>query len=55
MDYICVMRCDLPSDVEVSKYKQEVLEVMEEARKISKDPNVKSYTDLQEMFKELDD
>ena len=32
----------------------EVLEAMEEARRISRDPNVKGYTNLEEMFKELE-
>ena len=33
---------------------QEVIEAMEEAKRISKDPSVKGYTDLNEMFEELD-
>lgn len=40
--------------VEVPKYKKEVIEAMEEAKRISKDPSVKGYTDLNEMFEELD-
>ena len=51
----CVMRGGLPFAVEVPQYKPEVLEAMEEARRISRDTNVKGYTDLREMFKELDD
>lgn len=50
----CVMRGGLPFAVELPQYKLEVLEAMEEARRISRDPNVKGYTDLEEMFKELD-
>lgn len=50
----CVMRGGLPFAVEVPKYKKEVLDAMEEAKRISKDPNVKGYTDLNEMFEELD-
>ena len=40
--------------VEVPKYKKEVIEAMEEAKRISKDPSVKGCTDLNEMFEELD-
>ena len=50
----CVMRGGLPFAVEIPQYKVEVLEAMEEAKKISRDPNVKGYTDLKEMFEDLD-
>ena len=52
----CVMRGGLPFAVEIPQYqyKVEVLEAMEEAKRISRDPNVKSYTNLQEMFEDLD-
>jgi len=30
------------------------LEAMEEAKRISRDPNVKGYTDIDELFRELD-
>ena len=36
--------------VELNK---ETLEALEEAEKISKDPNVKSYTNVKEMFREI--
>ncbi len=32
---------------------KETLEAFEEAERISKDPNVKSYTDVKEMFREI--
>ena len=32
---------------------KETLEAFEEAERISKDPTVKSYTDVQEMFREI--
>ena len=38
---------------ESREFKPEVLEAMEEARKISRDPTVKSYTDVKEMFREI--
>ena len=36
-----------------AELKKETLEAMEEAKKISHDPNVKSYTNISEMFKEI--
>lgn len=50
----CVLRGISPLAVEVPQYKPEVIEAMEEAKRISKAPNVKGYTDLKEIFKELD-
>ena len=50
----CVLRGGLPFNVELPNYKPEVLEAMEEAKRISRDPNVKGYTNLKEMFEELD-
>ncbi len=48
-----VLRGGLPFSVELPQYKPEVLEAMEEAKRISRDPNVKSYTDVSEMFREI--
>lgn len=50
----CVLRGGLPFSVELPNYRQEVFEAMEEAKRISRDPNVKGYTNLKEMFEELD-
>ena len=33
--------------------KPEIIEAMEEAKRISRDPSVKHYTDVKEMFKEI--
>lgn len=49
-----VLRGGIPFEVRYPEYKPEVIEAMEEARKISRDPNVKGYTDIQELFEELD-
>ena len=38
---------------ETLEFKPEVIEAMEEARRISRDPNVKGYTDVKQMFKEI--
>ncbi|MCM1426633.1 MAG: hypothetical protein NC118_08515 [Eubacterium sp.] len=47
------MRKGIPFDIKYPEFKPEVIEAMEEAKKISRDPNVKSYTDVKEMFQEI--
>lgn len=49
----CVLRGGLPFCAELPKYKSEVPEAIEEAKRISRDSNAKGYTDLKEMYKEL--
>lgn len=49
-----VLRGGIPFDVRYPEFKPEVIEAMEEARKISRDPNVKGYTDIEELFEDLD-
>lgn len=51
----CVMRGGLPFAVEVPQYKAEVLEAMEEAKRISRDPNTKKYGSFSEALEDLDD
>ena len=50
----CVLKGGLPFMVELPKYKPEVLEAMEEAKRISKDPNVKKYHSLKELLEDLE-
>ncbi|MED9905038.1 MAG: type II toxin-antitoxin system RelB/DinJ family antitoxin [Lachnospiraceae bacterium] len=50
----CVLRNGLPFSVELPQYKPEVLEAMEEAKRISRDPNVKKYDSFAEGLKDLD-
>ena len=50
----CVMRGGLPFAVEIPQYRSEVLEAMEEARRISKDPNTKRYSSFAEALEDLD-
>ena len=50
----CVMRGGLPFAVEIPQYRSEVLEAMEEARRISKDPNTKRYSSFVEALEDLD-
>lgn len=35
------------------EFRPEVIEAMEEAKRISRDPNVKGYADVKQMFKEI--
>ncbi|MCI7130511.1 MAG: type II toxin-antitoxin system RelB/DinJ family antitoxin [Lachnospiraceae bacterium] len=50
----CVMRGGLPFEVVVPQYKPEVLEAMEEAKRISKDPSTKRYSSFSAAMEELD-
>ena len=47
----CVLRGGLPFSVELPQYKPEVLEAMEEAKKISKDPDTKNIP-LEEKYRD---
>lgn len=49
----CVMRGGLPFEVVVPQYKSEVLEAMEEAKRISKDPNTKRYSSFSEAMEDI--
>lgn len=51
--YQCVLRGGLPFNVEQPRYNDETLEAMAEAMRISKDPNVKGYTSMEEVKKAL--
>lgn len=50
----CVLRGGLPFNVELPKYKMEVLEAMEEAKRISKDPHTKKYSSFSEALEDMD-
>lgn len=49
-----ILQGGLPFEVKVPQYRPEVIEAMKEAKNISRDKTVKGYTDLEEMFRELD-
>lgn len=49
-----VLQEGIPFDVKYPKFKPEVIEAMEEAKRISRDPNVKGYANVDELFMELD-
>lgn len=49
-----IMRGGLPFSVEIPKYKPEVMEAMEEARRISRNPNTKRYGSFEEALEDID-
>lgn len=49
-----ILRRGLPFEVKYPEYKPEVLEAMEEAKRISRDPNVKGFTNIDDLFADLD-
>lgn len=51
----CVAADGLPLETEFYSLKPEVLEALNEAKRISHDPTVKSYNNFDELLKELDD
>lgn len=50
----CVLREGIPFEVSMPKYKSEVIKAMEEAEKISSDPNAKTYNSFSQILKDLD-
>ena len=50
----CVLRNGLPFNVELPQYKTEVIEAMEEAKRISRDPNTKRYSSFSEALEDID-
>ncbi len=45
----CILRGGLPFPVELPQYNKETLEAMAEARRISRDPDVKGYTSMADL------
>ena len=50
----CILRGGLPFPVELPKYNQETLDAMAEARKVSRDPDVKGYTNMTDLLAALE-
>lgn len=44
-----ILRNGIPFDVKYPEFKTEVADAMEEARQISRNPNVKGYNDINEL------
>ena len=51
----CILRGGLPFRVEMPRYNQHTLDAMEEARRISRDPDVRGYTSMDELRKALEE
>ena len=51
----CVLRGGLPFSVEMPRLSQSTLDAMDEARRISRDPNIKGYTSMDELKKALEE
>ena len=51
----CVLRGGLPFNVEMPHYSQRILDAMNEARRISRDPDVKGDTSMDELQKALEE
>ncbi|HBA68542.1 MAG TPA: type II toxin-antitoxin system antitoxin, RelB/DinJ family [Lachnospiraceae bacterium] len=49
-----IMRGGLPFSVEIPKFKQEVIDAMEEAKQTSRDPNTKRYSSFAEALEDID-
>ena len=45
----CVLRGGLPFSVEIPHYSQDTLEAMVEARRISRDPEIKGYDNMEDL------
>lgn len=48
-----ILHNGIPFEVKYPEFKPEVIEAMEEAKRISRDPNIKGYTDIDELFEDL--
>ncbi len=51
----CILRGGLPFPVEMPNYNKATLDAMAEAKRISRDSNVKGYSSMEELKKALED
>lgn len=51
----CVLRGGLPFRVGMPRYTQRTLDAMDEARRISRDPDVRGYTNMDDLRKALEE
>lgn len=49
-----ILRGGIPFEVKYPEFKPEVIEAMEEAKRISHDPNVKHYSSFKEALEDID-
>ena len=50
----CVLRGGLPFSVELPRYSEKTLNAMAEAKRVSRDANVKGYTSMEELKEALE-
>ena len=50
----CILRGGLPFKVEVPQYSKELLSAADEAKRISRDPDVPGYTSMEDLKKALE-
>lgn len=51
----CILRGGLPFNVKMPQFNQKTLDAMEEAKRISQNPNIKGYETMDELRKALED
>lgn len=51
----CILRGGLPFSVEMPRFNQNTLDAMDEARCISRNPDIKGYTNMDELKKALEE
>lgn len=51
----CVLRGGLPFNVEIPRFSQRTLDAMNEDRRISRNPDIKRYTSMDELEKTLEE
>ena len=51
----CVLRGGLPFSIEMPRFSQRTLDAMDDAKRISRDPNIKGYTSMDELKKALEE
>ena len=51
----CILHGGIPFNIELPQYNQKTLEAMAEAKRISHDPNIKGYTNMEELKKALEE
>ncbi len=50
----CVLRNGIPFSVSMPEYNDETIEAMIEAKRIARDPDIKGYTNMQDLMAALD-
>ena len=51
----CILRGGIPFSIEIPQYSKETLDAMAEAKRISRDPDVPGYTNMDDLKKALEE